>query len=203
MRSILQLTLIFGLLMAGACTAPTASNEPVAQDQGTIIDPPVELTDFTMPSSQGGQPLSLSDLRGQPVLLFFGYTFCPDVCPTTLSEFKQTRELLGAAGDNVRYVFVSVDPERDTPAVLARFVGLFAPTFIGLQGDEATLRQIGAEYGLYYQKQSVAGTSAAYLIDHSAAAYLIDAQGRLRTIYSYGTTPEVIAAGIQRLLDEG
>lgn len=203
MRYILQLTLIVTLFLS-ACSASTPTAQPTADPgQGTMIDPPVELTDFTLASSPDGKPLSLSDLRGQPVLLFFGYTFCPDVCPTTLSEFKRVKAQLGADGDRVRFVFVSVDPERDTPAALARFVGNFDPSFIGLQGDEATLRKIGKEYGLYYQKQPVAGTSAAYLIDHSAASYLIDGQGRLRIVYSYGTTPDIIAAGVRGLLKEG
>lgn len=188
------------LALAAGCAGP-APEPTAAPDAGTIIEPPVALSAFTLPSSRDGAPLGLADLAGGPTLLFFGYTFCPDVCPTTLSDMKRTRELLGADGAGLNVVFISVDPERDTPEVLARYMGAFDPSFIGLQGDEATLRRIGKEYGLYYQRRQVEG-SATYLMDHSAAIYLIDGAGRLRTIYSYGTPPAVLQAGVARLLAE-
>lgn len=190
-------------LFLAACAAPAATTEPLPADgsQGTAIEPPVALSDFTMPSSLG-RDVSLSELRGKPTLLFFGYTFCPDVCPLTLSEFKRVKEQLGADGEQVNYVFVSVDPERDTPEVLARYVGAFDPAFVGLQGDDATLRRIGKEYGLFYQKSAVEGTSASYLVDHTAASFLIDKDGQLRVVFGYGTPVEGIKAGVERLLAE-
>jgi protein SCO1/2 len=196
------LPLLFALLLA-ACAAPAAAPSPAPADgsQGTPIDPPVALSDFTLPSSLG-RDVSLSELRGKPTLLFFGYTFCPDVCPTTLAEFKRVKDQLGDDGDKVNYVFISVDPERDTPEVLARYVGAFDPAFVGLQGDEATLRRIGKEYGLFYQKSRVEGTSASYLVDHTAASFLIDRDGQLRVVFGYGTPVEGIKAGVERLLAE-
>lgn len=197
--------LCIALILLSACSTPVPASEPAAAPepgQGTPIDPPAQLSDFTLPSSREGQPLSLSDLRGQPVLIFFGYTFCPDVCPLTFSEFKRAKGILGADGERMQVLFISVDPERDTPEVLSRYVTAFDPGFIGLQGDEATLRRIGKEYGLYYQKREVEGSSAGYLVDHSSASYLVDAEGRLRMVYSYGTAPEVIAEGVRDLLDE-
>lgn len=202
MRILISLCL---LLILSACSTPAPASEPAPAPepgQGTPIDPPVPLSDFTLPSSREGQPLSLSDLRGQPVLIFFGYTFCPDVCPITFSEFKRVKGILGADGERMHVLFISVDPERDTPEVLERYVTAFDPGFIGLQGDEAIFRQIGKEYGLYYKKREVEGSSAAYLVDHSAASYLVDADGRLRMVYSYGTAPDVIAAGVSELLAE-
>jgi protein SCO1 len=205
MRTLVSLSLcvLLGVLLAG-CASPlpgaTTAEEP---NQGTPVEPPVALTDFTLPSSRDGAPLSLSDLAGTPTLLFFGYTFCPDVCPLTLSEMKRTKELLGADGARLNVVFVSVDPARDTPEVLARYVTTFDPSFIGLQGDEATLRRIGKEYGLYYKQNTPEGTSAAYLVDHSAASYLIDGNGQLRMLYGYGTPPDVLADGVRTLLAEG
>lgn len=195
---------LLALAMLGGCAQP-ATNAPAADepDQGTVIDPPVQLTDFALPSSRDGETIALSDLGGAPTLLFFGYTFCPDVCPTTLSEFKRAKELLGPEGEAAHFVFISVDGERDTPERLARYLQAFDPGFVGLQGDEATLRRIGKEYGLYYEQREVEGTSAAYLIDHSAAAYLIDGQGRLRMVYGYGTPPDVLASGVRRLMQEG
>lgn len=201
-RYLALVVLTIGLVLLGGCVQSATSTTPVpALEQGTRIDPPLPLSDFTLPSSLG-RPLSLSELRGKPVALFFGYTFCPDVCPLTLSELKRARSALGAMGDQLQVLFVSVDPERDTPEVLARHLSNFDPSFIGMQGDEAVLRQIGKEYGLYYKKNTPEGTSAAYLVDHSSALYLIDAEGRLRIIYSFGTSPEVIAAGVRELLEQ-
>lgn len=196
-----SIILIVALLNGCARTAPGPAPESSVQ-QGTRIEPPTQLSDFTLPSSLG-RDLSLSELRGKPLLLFFGYTFCPDVCPMTLSEMKRVKADLGADGEQLQVVFISVDGARDTPEVLARHLGAFDPTFIGLQGDDATLRRIGPEYGLYYKRNTPEGTSAAYLVDHSSATYLIDAEGRLRVVYSFGTPPEVIAADVRALLKEG
>lgn len=196
-------SIVLILVLLGGCARPAAGPAPESSmEQGTRIEPPVQLSDFTLPSSLG-RDLSLSELRGKPVALFFGYTFCPDVCPMTLSELKRVKAELGADGERLQVVFVSVDGARDTPEVLARHLAAFDPDFIGLQGDDATLRRIGPEYGLYYKRNTPEGTSAAYLVDHSSATYLIDAEGRLRIVYSFGTSPEVIAAGVRELLKEG
>jgi len=168
---------------------------------GTDIEPPREVADFTL-TSHTGDPLSLSDLEGSPVLLYFGYTFCPDICPTTLAEFVRVKRLLGDDADQVHFVFVSVDGERDTPEVLARYLPAFDKDFIGLTGEENIIRKIGADYGLFFQKQDVSGTSADYLIDHTAASFLIDSERRLRTIYGYGTPADVISQDIRDVLNE-
>lgn len=196
------LVLLVALVLLAGCGglgAPAAGGSADETPQGARIDPPRELTDFTL-TSQDGTPVSLSDLKGKPVLMFFGYTFCPDVCPTTLAEFVHVKRNLGEEADRVAFVFVSVDGERDTPEVLARHLSAFDKDFIGLQGEEATLRQISNDYGLYYKKNEVEGTSAAYLVDHTAASYLIDPEGRLHMIYPYGTPPEVMTADVRELL---
>jgi protein SCO1/2 len=199
---------LLALLLSACSTTPAAAptSETSAESDlpmaGTVIDPPMVLSDFTLPSSEGGAALSLSALRGKPVLLYFGYTFCPDVCPTTLTELVRVKEDLGNKGDQLAVLMVSVDPERDTPAVLERYMKAFDTSFIGMTGDEATLRRVGPEYGLFYQRQAVSGSSAAYLMDHSAAAYLIDQAGQLRMVYSYGTPHTVIAPDVERLLAE-
>jgi protein SCO1/2 len=169
-----------------------------ASGQGSTIAPPRTLADFTL-TSQTGAPLALHDLRGKAILLFFGYTRCPDVCPTTLGEFKGTKKLLGAAADNVAFVFVSVDPDQDTTEVLARYVGAFDPAFIGLRGDPATLKKIGPDYDLFYRKVPVSG-STTYTVDHTSTAYLIDRQGRLRVIFPYGTPAAALATDVRALL---
>jgi protein SCO1/2 len=147
--------------------------------------------------------MSLSNLRGKPVVLYFGYTFCPDICPTTLADITRARYNLGERADEVHFVMVSVDPERDTPEVLKAYLANFNENFIGLQGEPQVLRQIGPDYGLFYQKREIEGTSAAYLIDHSAATYLIDEQGRLMMIYGYGIPADVISSDLQTYLETG
>lgn len=202
------LTLITVLLVAcsnntGATTSPAAASvdAPEMPQQGARIEPPRALKDFTL-TSNTGTPLSLSDLRGKLVLLYFGYTFCPDICPTTLADFVHVKRNLGEEADQVAFVMISVDGERDTPEVLARYMQAFDPDFIGLQGDAATLRQIGSDYGLYYKKNAVEDTSAGYLVDHTAASYLIDSEGRLAMIYPYGMPSDVISADIREMLQE-
>src|SRR5262249_53300641 len=116
---------------------------------GAVVNPPFPIHDFTL-TNQTGAPLRLTDLRGRIVLLFFGYTHCPDVCPLTLANFTRVKKLLGAQSDGVTFVFVTVDSQRDTPEVIRAFLNQFDPDFIGLTGDEATLRNMAAEYGAYF-----------------------------------------------------
>lgn len=173
---------------------PTATPLP-----GTIFDPPREVGDFTL-TSHTGQPLSLSDLEGKAVMLFFGYTHCPDVCPTTLAEFKRVKNLLGDTASEVAFVFVSVDGERDTPERLAAYVGAFDPDFIGLTGDDAAIRAIGQDYGLFYQRSTYDESAAGYLVDHTASTFVLGPEGRLRIVYPYQTDPAIVADGIRRVL---
>jgi protein SCO1/2 len=208
LRVVRLVSLIIALCAAGLIiyrlkSAPAETGSANLPDElpehGTTIEPPKPLSNFTL-TSQDGKPLSLSDLHGKYVLLFFGYTHCPDVCPTTLSDFLQVKRQIGAASSEVRFVFVSVDGERDTPPVLARFVKNFDASFIGLQGDDATLGRIGPEYGLYYKKEKAAGSSQPYSVTHSSSTYLLDRAGRMRMIYSFGIAPQVIATDIGTLL---
>ncbi len=187
---------LFGILLLAGCAgqAPTPTPVSVAPpSQGTRIEPPREVADFTLTSHEG-KPFSLSDLRGKPVILYFGYTFCPDICPTSLATFVRVKRGLAEEqmSDEAAFVFVSVDSERDTPQVLARYLSAFDEGFIGLTGDEQMIRKIGVDYGLFFQKSEVEGTSADYLIDHTAASFLIDPQGRLSIIYPYGTPYDII-----------
>jgi protein SCO1/2 len=166
--------------------------------RGSAIDPPVAAADFWL-KDQTGQVFQLGGQRGKLVLLFFGYTSCPDVCPTTLAQFKRARAQLGGQAERVRFVFVTVDPERDTPAQMGKYLGAFDPAFVGLGGSEAELEPVWKAYGVYRQIQP--GSSATgYLVDHSARAYLIDAQGNLRLTYAFGATADDMAADMRYLL---
>jgi protein SCO1/2 len=158
--------------------------------------------DFTLPN-QDGEPMSLSDLRGEPTLIYFGYTYCPDICPTTLADVRRAKRALDEQGIDVNVLMVSVDPGRDTAEVLNRYLSNFDEDFVGMTADMQTMRQIGADYGLYVNKVEIEGTTADYLIDHSAATYLVDSEGNLVMMYGYGIPPEVIAEDVQTLVEEG
>ncbi len=191
--------LILIALLAG-CGADAARTGPAATPlPGTVLDPPRALADFTL-TDQTGAPFRLSDLRGRAALVFFGFTHCPDVCPATLAEFKRVKAQLGSRAPEVAFVFVSVDGARDTPERLAEYVGAFDPAFIGLTGDDATLRPIAREFGVYYQAVKPEGSQVDYLVDHTASSFALDREGRLAIVFSYGTPPEAIARRVRDLL---
>jgi protein SCO1/2 len=146
-----------------------------------------------------GQARTLADFRGKAVALFFGYTHCPDVCPTTLSDFATALQLLGPQAARVQVIFVTVDPERDKPELLREFVPAFNPGFLGMYSDPDTLRELAKEYKVIYQKTS-AKAADDYLIDHSAGTYVYDPQGKLRLLMPYGSSPEAIAQDLKTLL---
>jgi protein SCO1 len=150
------------------------------------------LTDHT------GKKRTLADFRGKVVVVFFGYTRCPDVCPTTLAELKAVKEQLGEGGKNLQVLFVTVDPERDTPKLLANYVPAFDPSFLGLYGDPAATAKVAKDFKVFYQK--VPGkTPESYTVDHTAGSYVFDTQGRLRLFARYGNAANLVA-DIQTLL---
>jgi protein SCO1/2 len=155
--------------------------------------------DFTLASVDG--PVSLADFRGKVVLLYFGYTWCPDICPTNLAMIGQAlRQLTGAERDRVQVLFVSVDPERDDPARLAEYVGYFDPSMIGVTGDEAQVAAAAALYGAAYRRTEQPGSAMGYLVDHSASTYLIDRKGALRETLPHATPPGELLARLRGLL---
>jgi protein SCO1/2 len=168
--------------------------------QGSLIDPPATAADFEL-VDQNGQPFRLSDQVGEVVLIFFGYTNCPDVCPITLSEFKRIKAMLGDNADRVRFVYITVDPERDTVERINTFLQNFDPTFTGLTASRETLEPVWKAYGVYQQKQDT-GSAAGYLVDHSTRTYLIDANGRWRINYPFGMEPDKIFKDLQHLMKE-
>ena len=170
-----------------------------AQFAGQALDPPPAAMDFTLHTADGSE-FKLSHQRGKIVLLSFGYTFCPDVCPTTLVELSQVRARLGDAAKRVQTAFITLDPERDTPERLGIYTKAFDPTFIGLTGSAEQLAQVLTMYGVIAEKEKVAGTSAEYLIAHSAYTYVIDPEGRLRLLFPFGMSIEEMADDIKQLL---
>jgi protein SCO1 len=157
--------------------------------------------DFQLPD-QNGQMRSLKDFKGKIVVLFFGYTQCPDVCPTTLTEMMQAKQMLGADGDKLQVVFVTVDPERDTPQLLKAYMASFDPSFVALRGSPDELAVVAKDFKMYYKKAE-GKTPTSYTMDHSAASYVYDTQGRLRLYTRYGTGAQALASDFKLLLQQG
>lgn len=152
------------------------------------------LTDHT------GKPRTLADFRGKVVVVFFGYTHCPDVCPTTLSEMAAVMKRLGKDAARVQVLFVTLDPARDTPELLAQYVPSFYPTFLGLFGDEAATRETARNFKVFYQKQET-GSKVGYTLDHAANTFVYDPAGRLRLLFGFGSGADLISHDINELLN--
>jgi protein SCO1/2 len=188
------------LCVAALLLAAFAPGVEAAEFKGGVLDPPRPAPDFTLRAQDRGE-FRLSRYRGDVVVLTFGYTFCPDVCPTTLAELAQVRERLGGAAKRLRVVFVTVDPERDSLERLRAYTRAFDSTFVGLTGTPDQLASVWKAYGVVAQKRVVPGTAAAYLVDHSAFVYVIDPEGRLRLMFPFGTAIEDMAHDIKLLLE--
>lgn len=158
--------------------------------------------DFTLESSLN-RPVSLSEFEGKVVILFFGYTSCPDICPTTMVRVQQALQRLEPDVEaQVQPLFISVDPERDTPEQLQGYVTYFHPRFIGLTGELEPLKQVARQYGAFFAKDSRTESAAGYLVAHSGYTYLVDGEGALRALYRQDAEPEEMAEDITELVDE-
>ena len=154
--------------------------------------------DFELTNQHGGTT-RLSDLRGDAVLLFFGYTHCPDICPGTLYAMSRARALLGDDGDRLQGVFITVDPARDTPERLRDYVGFFDATFLGLTGNEQELAEAARAFGAAFEKGEVDGAGE-YLMGHTTFGYLLDTEGRVVKLFPADAAPEELAAGVREVL---
>lgn len=166
---------------------------------GLTLELPRATDDFTLQTS-AGEPMSLSDFRGQFVLLFFGYTYCPDVCPMTMNDLAAMADELGERRmQDVQVIFVSVDPQRDTPEHLANFLPHFHPDFLGMTGTVEEIQPVASQFGIFFESHGGEGDSG-YLVDHSTSVTLIDPQGRVRMVFPYGVTGPEIASDLQYLM---
>jgi protein SCO1/2 len=195
--------LLASLALAGCTAAP--SPDAVA-GHGVVAVEPLALQafdfggDFEL-TAHTGKTFKLADHRGQVVLLFFGYTFCPDICPTTLGTMVKVEGLLGPDRERLQTVFVSVDPDRDTPDRLREYLEHFEARAVGVTGPKAQLDVVVAQYAAFYEKQpsdSVMG----YTVDHTSRLYLIDRHGKVRYLFRYGEEAETIAKGVRLALAE-
>ncbi|MGQ9742450.1 SCO family protein [Chloroflexus sp.] len=166
MKHLITLILaVLSALLLGGCSA--------YEFRGTVLEPPNPAPEIPL-IDQFGNEFRLSDYRGKIVLVFFGFTHCPDICPTALGDLKQVMEKLGNDATKVQVVFVSVDPERDTPALMQRYLAAFNPTFLGLNGDRTVLEQVYKNYGVTAIKRELPNSGLGYTIDHSGYIYAID-----------------------------
>lgn len=215
---------VAGYYLGQIVTGDNEDNKSVSSDSPQVlsqadpggvayVDPPVQVTDFSL-MEDTGDPVRLSDMRGKVVILFFGYTNCPDVCPTTLQDLTAVKEALGENSEDVEFVFISVDYERDDPQEVAQFLSYFDDDFIGLVGDQDTLSAIGHEYGLVIERENINVqheheegaehdlSEEFYFVQHTSPTFLIDRDGYLRQVYFYGTDTDLIAESIQQIVND-
>ena len=201
----LMMVLVVVTLVLTSCAIPLpaplqrAIVKAPAAFNGGVLDPARELPSFTLQRADGTR-FNSSDTRGRVSLFFFGYTYCPDVCPLTLTQVAQVRQQLGADAGDVDVYFVTVDPERDTPERLLSYIAHFDPEVIPLTGTPAELAQARAIFGVVAEKRPVPESAAGYFVDHTAAIFLVDPESRIRLLYPHGVTPDDIVADIKLLL---
>ena len=189
LRFILVTIVVFALAACGERAGPFKATDITGANIGG---------DFSM-SDHTGKPRKLSDFKGKVVVLFFGYTQCPDVCPTTLAEVAAAMKELGSKANDVQVLFVTVDPERDTPELLAQYVPAFNPSFVALRGNQAELETVAKLFKVFYAKVPSA-SGGGYTMDHTAGSFVFDKQGRIRLLVSYGAGAGVFAHDLAKLV---
>ena len=196
MRRLFALVLpaLLAVLFFGGCGKPESATFQLTDVTGAPFGKTLELTDHN------GQRRTLADFKGKVVVLFFGFTHCPDACPTTMAELATVARELGPDAAGMQVLFVTVDPERDKPEVLKQYVPAFHPAFLGLSGTPEDVSRVAKEFKVYFQKQQQPGGN--YTIDHSAGTFVFDKQGRLRLFGQYGAGSKPILHDVKVLLNE-
>ena len=195
-RTVFALVLFAALSLAGCDRAGSSARFNGADITGAEYARTLALPD------QNGQPRTLADFKGKVTVVFFGYTQCPDACPTTMAELAQVKKLLGKDGERLQGVFVTIDPERDTPQMLKSYVGSFDPTFVALRGSPQETAAVAKTFKVFYAK-SPGRTPDSYTMDHTAGSYVFDPQGRVRLFERYGGGSEGLTADVKALLGAG
>ncbi|WP_183043442.1 SCO family protein [Alicycliphilus denitrificans] len=189
-----------GALWVGTAGIFSACTPKGPKFQGVDLTGAEYARDLQLPD-HNGQNRSLKDFAGKVVVVFFGYTQCPDVCPTSMSELAEVKRALGADGDKLQGIFVTVDPERDTPEMLKAYMASFDPGFLALRGSPEQLAAVAKDFKIYYKRVD-GQTPTSYTMDHSAGSYVYDTAGRLRVYHRYGSGAQSLAADVRALLDE-
>jgi protein SCO1 len=198
-KTVLYVSIAFGFVLV-IFWGSTLLDQPYKY-HGSLIEPPIMAADFEL-TDQEGETFRFEDQRGKLALIFFGYTHCPDICPSTLVEFQNIYRELKDLADKVDFIFITVDPERDTQGRLKEYFSYFNPDFIALTSDREKLTQVWKNYGVYQQKQE-SGSATGYLVDHSTRMYLVDATGNLVITYPYGFESFKISEDILFMLEQG
>jgi protein SCO1/2 len=190
----------FGLSIATAISlgSISACSEQKPQFKAIDVTGADYAKDFAL-TDHNGQARTMADFKGKVVVIFFGYTQCPDVCPTSMTELAEVKKLLGADGDKLQGLFVTVDPERDTAALLKAYMVNFDPSFLALRGEPDKLEAAAKHFKIYYRKAE-GKTPTSYTMDHSAGSYVYDTQGRVRLFTRYGSGAAALASDIKLLL---
>ena len=191
-RSIIGMGLTVGAALLAACSEKKLVFNSIDISGGEMGQ------DFAI-SDHNGQLRKLADFTGKVVVVFFGYTQCPDVCPTTMTELVEVKRLLGKDGERLQPLFITVDPQRDTPELLKAYMANFDPTFLALCPTPAQLAEVAASFKVYYKKVGD-DKSLSYTMDHSAGSYVFDPKGRVRLFVRYGLGAQPLAADITQLL---
>lgn len=194
-RAVLSAIVGLGLAVA-VLMVVGALNEPVTY-HGTHLAPPMPAAPFALQSADG--QVTLQDLEGKAVVMFFGYTSCPDICPTTLLQLSTALDELGARRNDVQVVFVSVDPERDSPERASRYARAVDPSFLGVTGTEEEISAMAGDYGIYYAKAE-GSDATGYLVDHSASVIVLNPDGQVELLWSPALTPAQMAEDLSSLL---
>lgn len=183
------------------CDKPGVSTSPKVAFHGADITGAEYARTLALPDVNG-QPRTLGDFKGKVTVVFFGYTQCPDVCPTTMTELAQVKKSLGADGDKLQAVFVTIDPERDTPEILKSYMASFDPSFVALRGTLEQTQAAAKEFKVYFAK--VPGkTEGSYTMDHSAGAFILDTKGNVRLFERYGAGADGLTADVKALIAQG
>ncbi|MGE3348435.1 MAG: SCO family protein [Ramlibacter sp.] len=185
-------------LLAGTTGLLTACSEQKPQFHAIDITGADYAKDFPL-TDHNGQPRGIADFKGKIVVVFFGYTQCPDVCPTSMAELAEVKRSLGPDADKLQGVFITVDPARDTPEVLKAYMANFDPTFLALRGTPEQLAAVAKDFKVYYKKVD-GKTPTSYTMDHSAGSYIYDTQGRIRLYTRYGGGAQALADDVKLLL---
>lgn len=188
------------LLVGAAALALAACGDNKPAFTGIDITGADYATGFAL-TDHNGQARTLADFQGKAVVIFFGFTQCPDVCPTSLGELAEARRLLGADGERLQGLFISIDPERDTPEIMKAYMANFDPSFLALYAAPEALPELAKSYRIYYKKVP-GNTPTSYTMDHSAGSYVYDAKGRIRLYHRYGSGAQALASDVKRLLSE-
>jgi len=191
------LLILIGVVIVGVGCQAFA---PAYEFKGSVIEPPLPLPDFEL-NDTNGHPFHLSDVNGDIALIYFGYTFCPDVCPLTLSDIKKALTDLEGR-ERIKVIFISVDPERDTPEILGRYLAAFDPGYIGLTDDFNKIEAVLKPFGAFAAKEEATDSAAEYLVSHTARVYLVTPEQELLMTYPFDFEADDLRSDLTHLLQQ-